>query len=95
MKRLFFRLWTSTCFSSYFPQVENWKSTLREDVGHLLGIPLSSTVVAPGLLGSGPNVAPMTWLEILGDIGSLLSAFDAQLLFASSGQFNVVEQLMK
>ena len=70
---------------------------LRVDVGHLLGdrVPHSSSVcnrvVMPGLLRSGTNEAPMTWLEILGEIDNMLHAVDAHLLVARSVQFRTVE----
>ena len=72
-------------------------SRLCENVGHLFCncVPPSSSasdrVVVPRLHGSGPSVAPMTWLEMLGETCNLSSAVDAYLLVASSVQINVVE----
>ena len=45
-----------------------------------------------GLRGSVSNEAPMTWLEIIGIIGNLLSVVDAHPLVACSVQLNIVER---
>ena len=76
-----------------------WMSGLREDVGHLLcdRLPLSAgvcnRVVIPGLLRSRHNKAPITWLEIFGEICNWLSVLDAHLLFANSVQVDVVKHV--
>ena len=92
-----FRLWNSTFPSYVFRSWKDRMSRLREDVGHLLGdrVPLSSgvgnRVVVPALLRPGPDEAPMTWLEILGEIDNFPGTVDTHLLVGSSVQFNVVE----
>ena len=48
-------------------------------------------VEVPRLLGSLPKVAPMTWHEILGEVGILLGAAGAHLIIASFVQVSFVE----
>ena len=48
-------------------------------------------VVVPGLLRSGPNEAPITWLGIFGEICYFWSMVDARVLIAGSVPIDVVE----